>query len=436
VQDETLLETRSGRPKKGLSWKPILSESLTHIANDAINATSVELLKRERGSISPFEMCDIAVMCGYLEVVEPSAGWENIAVEYLNCAATRISANRTRWPALFDGIAACGWAFEHISQAPGDAMEEWQDISDPIEEIDSFLLKMLQERSWKWGYDLISGLVGLGVYFLERLPRASAIDGIQLILNHLFDLSEKSWGGTTWHTPPEFLSDDQRKTCPAGYYNLGVAHGVPGVVGFLASTLAAGIEVEKCRDLLEGTVRWLVARQGPPNSLTRYDSWFVPGREPQNTRLGWCYGDLGLGAVLYLAGLQCGHEDWCNFGRIATDNCLKRTTKDGWVNDQGLCHGSFGVAHIMNRMYQATEDERYADSANIWFEHGLRSRKSGVGVAGFYAYRPDLTPTLRADVSLLSGASGMVLAMLSAIYPVEPAWDRLLLLSGYAPRGD
>jgi len=193
VQDETLLETRSGRPKKGLSWKPILSESLTHIANDAINATSVELLKRERGSISPFEMCDIAVMCGYLEVVEPSAGWENIAVEYLNCAATRISANRTRWPALFDGIAACGWAFEHISQAPGDAMEEWQDISDPIEEIDSFLLKMLQERSWKWGYDLISGLVGLGVYFLERLPRASAIDGIQLILN--YSTCQRSHGG-------------------------------------------------------------------------------------------------------------------------------------------------------------------------------------------------------------------------------------------------
>ena len=189
----------------------------------------------------------------------------------------------------------------------------------------------MRTQPWAGPYDLISGLVGLGIYFLERLPLESATAGLQLIAAHLTELSENSWGGTTWHTPPELISKEQREVCPAGYYNLGVAHGVPGVVGFLGQVIAAGVEIPGCRDLLKGTVQWILAQQRPPTAVSRYDSWFVAGRKPEDSRLGWCYGDLGLCAVLHHTASLVGREDWRDFARVVFDHSLKRTATDGWI---------------------------------------------------------------------------------------------------------
>ena len=37
---------------------------------------------------------------------------------------------------------------------------------------------------------LASGLTGLGIYFLERFPKAAAIEGIRLIVRQFEDLAE------------------------------------------------------------------------------------------------------------------------------------------------------------------------------------------------------------------------------------------------------
>jgi hypothetical protein len=52
------------------------------------------------------------------------------------------------------------------------------------------------------------------------------------------------------------------------------------------------------------------------------------------------------------------------------------------------------------------------------------------GVGGFYAYHPNREPVWQADPSFLSGSVGIALALLSAVHPIDPGWDRLLLLSG------
>ena len=67
--------------------------------------------------------------------------------------------------------------------------------------------------------------------------------------------------GSAWFTPPERLPEWQREIHTRGYYNLGVAHGLPGVVPVLAGACVAGVAAERARPLLESSVSFLLARR-------------------------------------------------------------------------------------------------------------------------------------------------------------------------------
>lgn len=49
----------------------------------------------------------------------------------------------------------------------------------------------------------------------------------------------------TWWTNPAWLIPETREKCPRGYYNLGLAHGVPGVIGLLGRACAPGVAVSR-----------------------------------------------------------------------------------------------------------------------------------------------------------------------------------------------
>jgi hypothetical protein len=106
------------------------------------------------------------------------------------------------------------------------------------------------------------------------------------------------------------------------------------------------------------------------------------------------------------------------------------------VVDAGLCHGAAGDAHLFNRLYQATGDPAFAEAARHWYERALDLRRPDEGFAGFPSWGPDRDRKMTwiADAGFLTGAAGVGLAMLAATTPIEPQWDRLLLVSARAKR--
>src|SRR5208282_1867231 len=114
--------------------------------------------------------------------------------------------------------------------------------------------------------------------------------------------AEKGLGTTTWRTPAELIPDRERKLCPAGYYNLGVAHGVPGVAQLLCQIARTRIEPDTVSCLLDGTLAWLIAQAGSDKERLRFKAWVNSHGESSNARPVWCYGDLGVAAVLLQAG--------------------------------------------------------------------------------------------------------------------------------------
>ena len=129
-------------------------------------------------------------------------------------------------------------------------------------------------------YDLVNGLVGYGVYALERLPDPVAVDCLERIVDRLAELAERTPDGSTWYTPARLLGGSDRGVAPDGYYNLGVAHGVPGVATLLAAACGAGVARERADSLAREAIRWLLAQRLRKPGPARFPYWLAPGTEP------------------------------------------------------------------------------------------------------------------------------------------------------------
>lgn len=334
-------------------------------------------------------------------------------------------------PQLYGGFTGVGWMVEHLEGRLFESEEETQES-----EIDGVLIEMLDGRPWQSHYDLISGLAGFAVYALEALPRPTARRCLELLSAKVEELAVALGGGRTWFTPPALLPESQRRSWPAGSYNLGVAHGAPGVIAALARIAAAGIEEQRIGPLVDDAVRWLLAQELPAETGSCFASWVAEDHEPTRTRLAWCYGDAGVAASLLLTARAMGREDWEREARRIARVAAARPLAGSGVMDAGICHGAAGLGHVFNRLYQATGDEELGKAARFWFEHALGLLRPGEGVGGYLSAVPDEAGHFEweEDVGFLTGASGVALGLLGAVSDVEPEWDRVLLTS-VAPRG-
>lgn len=330
-------------------------------------------------------------------------------------------ATRSRFLTLYGGWAGLGWMASHF-----DADDDFVGVH-----AEHLLTSALGDWPPSQGYDLISGLVGAGVCFVERLPRESAVRGLTLILEALEADAVDTDEGTAWFTAPEFLPAWQRERAPNGYFNLGVAHGVPGVCWLLAKLCSAGIMQDRARVLLTRSLRWLRSTQPDPD-LAQLPSWIAPGvnREP-NRRMAWCYGALGASAVSLEAARVVGDKESMEWARTLALACARVPPTEAQIRDAGLCHGAAGNAQIFERLFRNTGEEEFHAAALGWIDATLDYRQPGEGIGGYRMWGEvgENRQGWLNDASFLTGSGGVGLALLSAVTDVEPKWDRLLLLS-------
>jgi hypothetical protein len=436
------LERIADRASRRPVWTAVLppSSNTAHGAWQAIESISQAVFDRDyppplRSRRQPCSHDD-SLLFAYLALASHDSKWTARAEERLN-AAIDLAPRLKYSPGLYGGLCGLGWTIQHISRildvTTACESDDGTVDEDLYREIDAGVLRALgQCEPWRGHYDLIWGLVGFGVYFLERMPSDAAFRGIRLVADHLNRICERTPDGVTWYSGPELLPAWQRRLCPFGYYNLGVAHGVPGIVYFLSEAVAANVDADRCSELLEAAVRWLLANQRPDESLPRFSAWFAPGQS-WDSRLSWCYGDLGILTVLLQAANRMQRKDWLGFSHQLLNNCLTWPLESTGVKDVPLCHGAAGIAHIFNRIYHTVGDVRCREAAILWFERALAMRQPGTGVGGYTARTlPDRDgpPVWEPSPAFLDGAIGIALALISAVTPTEPHWDRLMALSG------
>ena len=397
-----------------MPWRPILRDDVAIVARNRVSRLAAALADSDNSAASPAALCDRALVFGYLGQLETQRAKRIQALEYLNLASERVTPELPS--GIINGLSCVGWTFEHRHSAVLNRTLIADDSNrgdDPLEDLDRLILSRLRRDRWSGSYDLIGGLVGIGVYFLERYPLPTAYEGLRLIVGHLESTAEESRAGITWHTPPRLLPDTERVQCPNGHYNLGVAHGVPAVVYLVSEMMAAGVETTRAERLFEGAVKWLVGQKQRTDVASCYAYWIAAGVGTTVSRVAWCYGDLGIGGVLHHVATRHGRSDLLHLARELVDRCLSRSTDN---LDAAFCHGAVGIGHILNRLYQAELQNRYRDAAIHYYERSL-ALMTGMETAAI-------------DGSLLEGVSGIALALLAATEDIEPEWDRRMVLSG------
>ena len=225
----------------------------------------------------------------------------------------------------------------------------------------------------------------------------------------------------TW--PPSLL----RAPPESAGYNLGVAHGVPGVIGSIGLCVAAGIAHGESDELLNWATSWLW-KQRESNSKDGYVFSYQVGET--GSRSAWCYGDPGIAAVLLNVARRTGDAELEDQALQVACVAAQRPLEQSGVNDAGVCHGAAGLAHIFNRLYQATHNDAMRDAALMWYERTLSYRRADSGIGGFQAWSRERRREGEwvNDGSWLSGSAGIGLALLAGFSEQSPDWDRAMLI--------
>jgi len=418
-----------------LPWSPLFQGDAAEAVRSAAEETLEALLdwpRRENPGL-PGGHAGLALVCGYGAQVLGDARLRDRSQEFLNLAVAGIAAQPTL-PALHGGFSGVAWVRAHLNRQTAASPDD-----RGYEEIDATLARSIDLSPPESNYDLIGGLAGLGLYALERGADSGARPVLDRVVVRLVTMAEPRPDGVTWLTPPHLLPEHQRTQTPLGCYNLGLAHGIPGILVVLARAGAAGALDDRGCEVLERGVQWLLAQQQTFANGTRFPHLIPRGFEDRQSgsRVAWCYGDLGIAAALVVAGKCHDRADWVSAALDIARSAATIPEEKSGVLDHGFCHGSVGNAHLFHRIYRATGDAALAGAARSWFAQLLRTRQN-LGIGGFVSWRARNPTGVGAaamdyahlpDPSLLTGSAGVVAGLLAANSDVEPEWDRCFAVS-------
>lgn len=381
------------------AWEPLVVDAAAESLRAVLSEISASSASGGEGWSLAGGMASRALFRAYLSLSE---GYGDSAGQSAGLASrAMISALRDPVPSLYRGVVGPAWVVDHLD---GWIMD--LDSADREGGVDGPLSVLLEQSPWVYDFDLIDGLAGMGVYALSRLVHTGGRRCLEAVVGRLAESAESRHDGITWLTRSELLPDWQRRAAPHGYYNLGLAHGVPGVVSLLAGASAAGVCKTVVDPLLEGAVAWVLAQRCSARDGPLFPTWIAPGAKIHRGPMHWCYGDPGVAGAVFTAGLVTGRDDW---SAQATEIALRAARqRDGTpVADAGICHGSAGLSHLYNRFWQATGQSAFRDAAMHWLERtpALLARTTGDG--------------------FLEGRAGVGLVLLAAL-GIRPDWDVIL----------
>ncbi|GAA4945784.1 hypothetical protein HD597_006727 [Nonomuraea thailandensis] len=263
-------------------------------------------------------------------------------------------------------------------------------------------------------HDLFHGLTGIAVLLLRHLPDSGILEPI---LSHLVRLTcptlDKLPGWWVAHDPASTVPT------PGGHANLGIAHGITGVLALLAIALRDGIAVDGQTDAIRRICAFLDAWQqdgetGPwwPQWITRADLECGRTRLLGPGRPSWCYGTVGIARAQQMAAIALGDTTRQHLAEHALAACLADPTQLAYLTDPGLCHG---VAGVYQTAWRAARDALTPDIATC-----LPALAAMLDQADAHA-----------DGSLLTGSAGLALALNTAARNLPPhsGWDTCLLIT-------
>jgi lantibiotic biosynthesis protein len=415
-------------------WRPLLSGTTGQQALQTVDVIAEFVACLSPGEEDPSlagGQAGLALLYAWLAKAGRSPQAHDLAWQCLDRAIETVATD-AMGSSFWEGFVGIAWATELVNRFlnPDALNPDEEDCNATVDDILSRLLSS-HARGWVAPHDLLAGVTGLGVYALERYPRPSAAECLHHVVERLDESAQRDQNGIYWWTPPAGIWEPkEREIYPSGRADLGVAHGIAGAIGLLGAICGAGVERVTAHRLLEGAVRWLLAQAVATETGPTFPVWVAPGFNPRRARCAWCYGDPGVAAALWVAARGAGEPDWEREAVALACRAAERPVAETGIVDASFCHGTAGLAHIYNRLYQATEEPRLGRAAVYWLERTMEFCRLAKGNGSSWVKgSADPRQGPWTGIELARGAAGIALVLLAAATPVEPLWDRMFLMS-------
>lgn len=323
-------------------------------------------------------------------------------------------------PSFCSGISGLGWYLEFLRH---EGVIQREDIVF-LDQLDEYLYRVMINHIDQGYFDYLHGSIGIALYFLKRIHSPQIKNYLDTFIDRLYAKGNIfSDGSMAWKTiwGPDKDND---------VYNLSLSHGLASITAFLAKAYEADIKTAKVKEMLSRSLDFFFKHK---NDEKKCGSYFPSVISPEDrilkSRLAWCYGDLGIASVFYNISKSMADKDLEKFSiDVFNFNASRKDPADTNINDAGICHGAFGIAHLYNRFFFNTKNPDFRITSEYWMKEGLKMACHKDGYAGYKTFHTEDQGGWVANASLLEGISGIGLSILSSASMVEPSWDECLLL--------
>lgn len=291
--------------------------------------------------------------------------------------------------------------------------------------------------TWE-AYDIINGLSGLGIQLLQsadeqatQITDAIADYFISALCRPQRDIfARPNWSLSAENEPTEL----DKRMYPYGDANLGLAHGISGVISYLVSYGEANKQnkhpalLDTLECISEILLNYEINIQSESSSC-QYSAF--PARlyidstdkidlgQSTLTRLAWCYGTPGMACSIYRAACLVNREDIATSVTHILLSHLSAPLVDYRLDGPTLCHGYGGLIMLLDQFWKWTHKEEFLyrrESLLKIMQSDFYEENSFFGFRHWMPKAPQgwrkVTSYQKIDsIGLLEGSSGVALAL-------------------------
>lgn len=382
------------------------------------------------------------MLFGTLDKKYPNHGWDLIAHEYMLALKASLEKREINGSSLFGGLGGIAYAVYTISKEGQRYTKFLHSINSLLQHETQKLLEAVNHIIEQGkgvpciAYDVIAGIVGIGRYLLETRDmeenRTLLLDVLHTLcgLAKPIVISEVNVPG--WYCSKEYqFNETYRDKYPNGNFNLGVSHGIAGVLALLSLCLEKGIKVPGMVSVMEQIIDCLVYFKQEDEAgiywpgIISFEEYTASSLENVQIADTWCYGSAGIGRVLFLAGRATGREDLKVLSRRVYHSIYNdRTMSQRNLAGSSFCHGTAGLLYLTGKMGLDTSDDYLMDASKEIFER-LNNQFNADSPFGYDDTEGHLTVN---KPGLLEGTAGIALALVSLYDSKKFCWNQLFLI--------
>jgi lantibiotic modifying enzyme len=334
------------------------------------------------------------------------------ALRYLKVVAEATRENPLQTPGLYSGSTGYILVLDDICTWEPRVRDLWKTMSESHRwQVEQIVRHAIPPELGAWSYDLIDGPSGVLLSLIscdgqnrreESRLKVALVERLALLLDSQLDGMPRARIDPSCYLP---MQDHLRLSFPNGYVDLGLAHGIPGVLAALSAASQAGHDSASLRSALRNGNDWVWSQAFKDNYGENWASGVDvtdPKKIQKAARSAWCYGAPGVALALIQTALALDDCDSLDRARLALAASETRSKSQFGAASATLCHGVAGIVALSVSDGAADDDTindllRLFDSENPIGYFDLNDKHEQVDDPGY-----------------LTGASGVALTLLQA----------------------